>query len=234
MGIKSGGVKSAFSPSVVPVSDSALPSRGEWFLLVLMLAPVVAVCAWETARFWQTDPTLSHAPLLVLIAAYCLYQRRDRLRSWNAANPFGLGVMFLSAVMFALAKRVEVLFLEAFALLGLLTGTVLFLGGVKTLRTAGGSLGLLLFTLPFPAAIITRFQFFLQISSSAYTALFASLMGIPVQRDSVSLMVIPAGMEKPDKAEHMERAGGMFMTLCIVGVPSRHRRKSGICPCPTV
>jgi exosortase len=149
------------------------------------------------ARQWQTDATLSHAPLLVLIAVFCLYQRRARLRVWDEANPAGFALMLVSAVVFALASRVDVLFLKAFSVIGLLTGTVWFLGGTRNLRVAAGSLGLLIFVVPYPAAIITRFQFFLQIVSSAYAALLSGLLGIPVQRDGVALAVIPPGAEKP-------------------------------------
>ena len=197
MGIKTGGINSVLPSKTQTVTHAPQETRGAWLLLALMLAPILGICGVEMARLWQSDTTLSHAPLLVLIALYCLYQRRDRLRSWNAANPAGFALMLFSAIVFALASRVDVLFLKSFGLFGLLTGCVWFLGGLQTLRAAGGSLGLLLFTIPWPAAIITRFQFFLQIASSSYAALLAGLLGIPVQRDGVSLSVIPPGAEKP-------------------------------------
>lgn len=153
------------------------------WLSVQVLGPL-----WEV---WRGEASLSHGPLLWLIALALLWGRRAGLRQWSAASPGGMALLLGAAVSYAGAVWADTAFLKPIAFLGMAAGAVWFLGGSRALRACAGPLGLLLFSIPWPTTLVEAVSFPLQLTSSAYAALFAGMLGLPVQRDGVHLVVMP-------------------------------------------
>lgn len=161
-------------------------------LVGLLWAPVLSTL-WRT---WESDRSLSHGWLMPLVAAGLLWGRRRQLGPWNAAAPGGLALLAASAFLAVAASWADIEFLKPLALIGVLGGVCWFLGGWRSLQAAAVPLGCLVFMIPWPTTLVARLAFPMQLTSSAYAALFAGLCGIPIHRSGVHLSVWP-DLDKP-------------------------------------
>jgi|GEM_PF-3223021 len=177
--------------------SSALASHAGWIccgiLVGLLWLPELKML-WMT---WHGDETLSHGPLILLLAPALLWMRRAELqRSSASALPGGVWLL-ISVFGYIGGVWADVAFVRLLCLISLLAGTFLFLGGWKALQVSSGALGLLIFMIPWPATVVEHLAFPLQITSSSYAGLLAGLCGVPVVRDGVYLMVTPDPAAKP-------------------------------------
>ena len=99
--------------------------------------------------------------------------------------------MLLATVFYFLAVFADVDFLKPLSLIGMMLGGVLFLGGTESFKTCVGPLGFLVFMIPWPTLIQDHLGLPLQLISSAYAALFAGMLGVPIHREGVQIFVQP-------------------------------------------
>jgi len=168
-----------------------------WLAAAALLAVLWAPVLQMLTTMWGKDPTLSHGPIIVLLAGWLVWGRKAELREWNAASGWGLALAALSGLVHVASVFADLEFFKALSLLGLAAGAVWFLGGWKNLNAVVGALGLLAFTIPWPTTVVERLAFPLQITSSAYAALFGGLMGLPIVREGVHLFVVPDPAKDP-------------------------------------
>jgi EpsI family protein len=109
----------------------------------------------------------------------------------------GAVILILSALLYTGAYWADIEFLRPLSAIGIAFGLCWFLGGWENVRRSGGALGFLLFTIPWPTTVMGRLQLPLQITSSAYAAIFAGILGIPVHRDGVTLSILPDPARPP-------------------------------------
>ncbi|MGC4046130.1 MAG: exosortase/archaeosortase family protein [Armatimonas sp.] len=153
----------------------------------------LALAAWSLKilwPLWRQDSMLTHSPILALVAAGLLVWRRNDLKHWDSADKWGLGLLGISAVLEIIAGWGEIVFLQPLAFLGMLLGIVWFLGGRETMRVCAWPLGLFMFTVPWPTTLVSALAFPMQLTSSAYAALFAGMFGLSIHREGVHLSVI--------------------------------------------
>ena len=166
-------------------------------LVAVLMAILVLVTGADMRHAWQSDPTLAHAPLVPVVTAFLLWRDRERLRHWTAAAPGGAVLLVLGALFYAAAYWADIEFVKPISLIGILFGLCWYFGGSASMRAAAGALGFLLFAVPWPTTLIARLQFPLQLTSSAYAAMFTGILGIPVQQDGVTLSVVPDPSRPP-------------------------------------
>jgi exosortase len=165
-----------------------------------VVALSVALGAWCLRLLlpqWRQDPSLSHSPLLVLIALVLLLRRRGELRLWEASDRVGLAALGICALLEIGAGWGDVVFLQPLAFLGMIIGTVWYLGGRSTASICAGPLGLLAFTIPWPTTLISALAFPMQLISSSYAALFAGMLGLSIHREGVHVSVLSESGDKP-------------------------------------
>jgi exosortase len=162
-----------------------------WLILAVLGALLVVPVVGGLWPVWMGDPTLSHGPLVPLIAGALVWMRREALRRWDAACAPGLALLALSSLVHVAAVWADIEFLKPLSLLGVTAGVIWFLGGHAALRATLGPLGFLVFMIPWPTTLVERLAFPLQLTSSAYAALFGGLLGLPIVRDGVHLLVVP-------------------------------------------
>ena len=149
---------------------------------------------WTT---WRGDETLSHGPLIPVLAVALLWMRRSELHISTTSAVPGTVCLVISLLLYVGGVWADVAFLRLLCLISMFAGTFLFLGGWKTLQVASGALGLLIFMIPWPMTVVEHISFPLQIMSSSYAGLLAGLCGVPVVRDGVYLSVVPDAAAKP-------------------------------------
>ena len=146
---------------------------------------------------WRADETLSHGPLIPVLAVALVWMRREELRrSTTSAIPGAICLTF-SVILYIGAVWADVAFIRVLCLIFMLASIFLFLGGWKSLQVAAGAICLLAFMIPLPMTLQEHLAFPLQLTSSSYAGLLGGLMGVPVVRDGVYLAVIPTGAAKP-------------------------------------
>ena len=155
--------------------------------IVLLLGAFVALY-WDVVvkliDAWENDGNYSHGFLIVPIALYLAWERRDALM---AARPtpsaMGLVVVLGSICVLTAGVLGAELFLTRISMIGVIGGAVLFLLGWQHLRLLAFPIGFLLLMVPLPAIIFNQIAFPLQLLASQFGEVSLSTLGIPVLRE---------------------------------------------------
>jgi exosortase len=167
-----------------------------WVPLAVAAALLTAPVAEALLRSWRVDPSLSHGPLVPLIALGLLWTQREALRGL-CTSAWGLVLLFPSCLVYVLAMWAGFEVLKPLSLIGMAMGAVWYLCGWRIFSAAAGPLGFLVFMIPWPTTLVERVAFPLQITSSAYSAMLGGLLGVPVYREGVQMWVIPDPTQPP-------------------------------------
>jgi len=175
------------------------PSTQALIGAAFILAGLVAVYWQVFVRLidaWIVDGNYSHGWLIIPIAAYFAWERRDALRatpmapSWVGLLVFGFGILVLLAGLIG-----SELFLSRVSLIFTLAGIILFLFGWKHLRILMFPLAFLLLMIPIPAIIFNRIAFPLQLFASKVGESAISAAHIPVLREGNVLVLANTSLE---------------------------------------
>ena len=165
---------------------------------------------------WIVDGNYSHGFLIVPIALYFVWERRQKLAAAPLA-PSALGLVLLGggiAVLLAGLWGSE-LFLSRVALLPVIAGVVLFLLGWNHLRILAFPIAFLFLMIPIPAIIFNQIAFPLQMFASRVGEWSISAAGIPVLREGNVLVLAHTTLEVAEACSGI-RSLVSLITLGIV------------------
>jgi exosortase len=133
---------------------------------------------------WSIDENYSHGFLIVPLAVYFAWERRERLKSLpvEPAN-LGLLVVLMSMALLTFGVLGAEVFTTEISMIGALAGTVLFVGGWGYLRVLFFPLAFLLLMVPLPAIIFNQITFPLQLLASRFGESVLMISQIPVLRE---------------------------------------------------
>lgn len=165
---------------------------------------------------WYHDDNYSHGFLIVPLALYFVWERREKLRNISVA-PSGLGlVVVLGSVGVLIAGILgSELFLTRISILGTLIGVTLFLGGWGYLRALVFPLAFLLLMIPIPAIIFNQIAFPLQLLASQFGESAMGLANVPVLREGNVLILANTTLEVAEACSGI-RSLVSLLTLAIV------------------
>ena len=133
---------------------------------------------------WGHDDNYSHGFLIIPIAVYLVWERRDELLAARPSpSALGLVVVAVSLMMLVAGQLGAELFLTRLSLIGVLAGAVLFLYGWEHLRVVWFPVAFLLLMIPIPAIIFNQIAFPLQLLASRFGETVLRLFNIPVLRE---------------------------------------------------
>lgn len=147
-------------------------------------------------RDWSTDDNYSHGFLIIPVALYLVWERRNRLaRAARRPRLLGLALVWLSLAMLAAGVLGAELFVTRISLISTLGGVVLFIWGWEHLRILLVPLACLLLMIPIPAIVFNQVALPLQLVASRLgeTALWA--VGIPVLREGNMIVLAHITLE---------------------------------------
>ena len=180
----------------------------------------VVVVFWQVfvrlVDAWIVDGNYSHGFLIVPIALYFVWERRQKLAAAPRA-PSALGLVLLGggiAVLLAGLWGSE-LFLSRVALLPVIAGVVLFLLGWNHLRILAFPIAFLFLMIPIPAIIFNQIAFPLQMFASRVGEWSISAAGIPVLREGNVLVLAHTSLEVAEACSGI-RSLVSLITLGIV------------------
>jgi exosortase len=165
---------------------------------------------------WATDDNYSHGFLIVPIAAYFAWERRQRLVA-AALQPsfFGLIIVLGSLATLVAGILGAELFLTRISMIGVAAGTILFVLGWHHLRILGFPLAFLLLMVPIPAIIFNQIAFPLQLIASQFGESTLTLCGIPVLREGNVIILAHATLEVAEACSGI-RSLVSLLTLGII------------------
>ena len=166
---------------------------------------------------WATDENYSHGFLIVPLAGYLAWERRDQLRRIPLAPCSWWGLLIVGgslAVLIAGLLGAE-LFLTRIALIGTLAGGILFLLGWQHLNVLLFPLGILLLMIPIPAIIFNQIVFPLQLLASRVGEASLSAAGVPVLREGNVIILANTSLEVAEACSGI-RSLVSLLTLGIV------------------
>jgi exosortase len=180
------------------VQEPALTGR----TILAASAVLVAVLAvyWQVLvglfDAWANDGNYSHGWLIVPLAAYFAWERRDRFLGARARpSSLGLVVMIGSLLLLVAGLLSSEFFLTRVSIVGTITGIVLFLYGWNPLRALTFPIGFLLLMIPIPAIIFNQIAFPLQLLASQFGEFCLATVKIPVLREGNVLILAHTSLE---------------------------------------
>lgn len=165
---------------------------------------------------WGTDDNYSHGFLIVPVALYFAWERRDRLfAAVRQPSVLGLVVVLGSiATMIAGILGAE-LFLTRISIIGLTAGTVLFVLGWQHLRVLAFPIAFMLLMIPLPAIIFNQIAFPLQLLASKFGETTLQMCAIPVLREGNVIVLANTTLEVAEACSGI-RSLVSLLTLGIV------------------
>lgn len=176
------------------------------------------------ARHWASDDDFSHGFFVLPLVAYFLWERRRVfLEAPVRPSLAGLAVVAASLLVFIAGRFGAELYLTRVSLIGVLAGTVLFLGGWKRLRIVAFPLAFLLLMVPLPSIIFNQITFPLQgIASRAGEAVIATA-GVPVLREGNILHVPGRALEVVEACSGIRSLMSLVMLAIVLGYFTERR-----------
>jgi exosortase len=139
---------------------------------------------WSLARHWASDDDYSYGFLIIPVAIYCAWERRDLLsRLEPRPHPAGFVLVLLSLLMFAMGVFGAELFLGRISLVGAIIGAILFVWGSAHVRALAFPLALLPLMVPLPTIVFNQITLPLQLVASRVGESAIAAAGIPVLRE---------------------------------------------------
>jgi len=147
---------------------------------------VVAVAAYgpillEMGRDWARDDNYSHGFLVPFVAAFFLWQRRERLAGLAPRPAWsGLLLLLIGLAGLVVGEIGAEQFTKRLSLLVVLGGGVAFLAGWRWLRAVAFPYAYLLFMVPLPYIVYDAVAFPLKLFAARFATTVVANLGIPI------------------------------------------------------
>ena len=171
-------------------------------------------------RVWMSDEQ-GHGPIILAISLYLLFVKRHELAALTArpAPWFGVPLLLLGVLMYALGRSQFILFFEVFSQIVVLLAIVLIFLGRPGFRLVWFALLFMFFMVPLPASLVASITAPLKSAVSAVAADLLYEVGYPVARSGVMLSVGPYQLMVADACSGLtsmftlEALGLLYMNL---------------------
>ncbi len=170
------------------------------------------------ARQWASDDNYSHGFFVVPLALYFMWERRAELRAAPLASSVtGLLVIALSLGILIAGLLGAELFLTRISLIGVLSGTVLYVWGRHHFRILVFPLAFLILMVPLPTIIFNQIAFPLQLLASRAGELVIGFAGIPVVREGNVLQLPSQTLEVAEACSGIRSLVSLIMLAIVLG-----------------
>ena len=185
-------------------------------VLVLSAAWLYRDVASGLYHDWMNDDNYSHGLLIVPLAAFFAWQRRQALREAPVApSIWGLLLVMGSLAMLVAGILGAEFFLSRLSLLGVLAGSILFVFGMRHLRLLAFPLAFLILMIPIPAIVFNQIAFPLQLFASRFGVAVMEAWQVPVLREGNVIVLANTTLEVAEACSGI-RSLVSLLTLGIV------------------
>jgi len=145
---------------------------------------------------WANDDDYTHGFLIVPLALYFVWERRERLTGLPIEPSLrGGGLLGIGLMMLVLGSLGAELFLQRSSLVVVLAGLVWLILGTSFLRQLLFPLAFLVFMIPLPAIVLNAVAFPLQLFAAQSATFCMQLAGIPVLREGNTIVLANTTLE---------------------------------------
>ena len=175
---------------------------------------------WQVLRKlvydWSHDENYSHGFLIVPIAFYFAWERRQALKdAVSKPSMLGLVVIIGSLLVLVAGKLGAELFLTRVSMIGMAVGVALFVFGWEHLRILFFPIAFMLLMIPIPSLIFNQIAFPLQLLASRFGEWTLQLLDIPVLREGNVIILANTRLEVAEACSGI-RSLISLLTLGIV------------------
>jgi exosortase len=197
-----------------------MPSTRKNWIGAALIALGFATLYWRVlvklVSDWYHDDNYSHGFLIVPLALYFVWERREKLRKIPVApSALGLVVVVGSVAVLIAGILGSELFLTRISILGTIVGITRFLGGWGYLRALVFPLAFLLLMIPIPSIIFNQIAFPLQLLASQFGESAMGFANVPVLREGNVLILANTTLEVAEACSGI-RSLVSLLTLAIV------------------
>jgi exosortase len=179
----------------------------------------------QLVEAWRTDDNYSHGFLILPIACFLAWERRNRLLTTKIQpTVFGLALIAGSLAVLAVGILGSEFFLARISMIGTLSGIVLFLFGWKHLRILAFPLAVLLLMIPLPSVIFNELALPLQLMASRLGELIVRSFGVPVLREGNTLILANTTLEVSEACSGIRSLVSLLTLAMIVAHLADSRR----------
>jgi exosortase len=165
---------------------------------------------------WVTDDNYSHGFLILPLALYFAYERRQHLKiAASKRTTLGLVIVAGSLGLLVAGTLGAELFLTRISIVGLLLGVTLFVWGWEHARILAFPIVFLLLMVPLPAIVFNQIAFPLQLFASRFGEWALQISGIPVLREGNIIILANTTLEVAEACSGI-RSLVSLLTLGIV------------------
>jgi exosortase len=131
------------------IATAPRPLLAAGLVLTAALLWAIAPTLFDLVHKWQVDSRYSHGYLVPLFSGYLLWARRS-LAARNGPSWWGVPVIALGVALCLVGRYLHFFWLNQVAILPLVAGAVLTVGGTRALRWAWPAVAYLAFMIPLP------------------------------------------------------------------------------------
>jgi exosortase len=186
-------------------------------LIATSITVAYGAIAMRLAQQWRDDETYSHGFLVVPVAIYFAWRRRDVWR-YAARRPsaWGLALVLASLTALVVGSLGAELFLARVSLLGVVAGIVLFLFGSIHLKALRIALLFLLLAIPVPSILLNTVTFPLQLVASNAGEAVIRAAGVPVIREGNVIEMPSMRLEVVEACSGIRSIMALLACACFV------------------
>jgi exosortase len=145
---------------------------------------------------WASDDDYTHGFLIVPLALYFAWERRDALKRLSPSPSWlGAGLLASGLLMLVVGSVGAELFLQRSSLIAVLAGLVWLLLGKDYLRLLAFPLVFLVLMIPLPAIVMNAIAFPLQLFAAQSATFCMQVAGIPVLREGNTIVLSNTTLE---------------------------------------
>jgi len=174
---------------------------------------------------WYNDDNYSHGFLIVPLALFFAYERRQQLHATPPRPMTGSGLMVVTGSLFLLTAGTlgSEFFLTRASLIGVLAGSVLFLLGPGHLRILAFPLAFLVLMIPVPAILFNQIAFPLQLVASRFGESVLAMAGVPVLREGNVIVLASTTLEVVEACSGIRSLVSLLTLGIVFGYFTDHR-----------
>lgn len=212
------------SMNPIDPSEGTTAKRYFGFFLSLGIASALAMPPLVALGISFRSDYYSHIPLIPLLSAYLLYQRRNTLFDGSEHEPrWGFPVAAAGFLLYSVGiwgprlDRHDASSLMVFSSLLFLFGSFVFLYGTGAFRRAAFPLFFLLFMVPVPSVLMDKIIYFLQAGSAEVTDMIFKATGIAYLREGFVFYLPGFSIEIAKECSGIRSSLALLITVVLAG-----------------
>lgn len=190
------------------------------FLVILLFAPNIL----RLIHTWSTNGDYSHGFLVIPIALYLVFAKREKLLSLSPKPLwFGLPIFVVGVVTYVVSFLTRFHTLTHLSMIVILVGLLLFLTGWQITKVLLLPILFLLFMFPIPSAYYILITNPLKLIITKISTHIIHLIGIPVYREGNLLFLSTTQLEVAEACSGIRSLYSYLMLACLFAFMSKNR-----------